>query len=295
MAEDRSSDAGSRFWQGLRSLLLGNEHEPTLRDQIEEVIEEHNGDQAADDLSPVERQMLRNLLHFGERRVIDVAVPRSDIIAFDAGRGFADLVALFREAGHSRIPVYRESLDEVQGMVHVRDVYAHLSDPEDGPDPAMDALMRPVLFVPESMGVLDLLARMRAERTHLAIVVDEFGGTDGIVTIEDLVEEIVGDIEDEHDEEAEGLIAALDGGLFEVDARASLEDVAELIDARLIAEDGEVDTLGGLAFLLAGHVPGVGAIVEHPTGWRLEVIKGDSRHIERLRLHPPVALHEAGE
>ncbi len=144
------------------------------------------------------------------------------------------------------------------------------------------------------MGVLDLLARMRADRTHLAIVVDEYGGTDGIITIEDLVEEIVGDIEDEHDEATEGSIQVLDGGLFEVDARASLEDVAEQVDARLIDEDGEVDTLGGLAFLLAGHVPCVGEIVEHSTGWQLEVIKGDARHIERLRLHPPLGGSEAG-
>ena len=292
--ESRSSDAGGRFWQGLRALLLGNDHEITLRDQIEEAIEEHDENGGGQgDLSLVERQMLKNLLHFGERRVIDVAVPRSDIIAFDDAGSFADLVALFREAGHSRIPVFTGSLDEVQGMIHVRDVYAHLADPAHGPDPTVESLMRPVIFVPESMGVLDLLARMRAERTHLAIVVDEYGGTDGIVTIEDLVEEIVGDIEDEHDEAVAGTIQPMDGGLFEADARASLEDVAEQVDARLVDEEGEVDTLGGLTFLLAGRVPVVGEIVEHPTGWQLEVIKGDNRHIERLRLHPPVAVSEA--
>jgi len=290
MAEDdRSSDSGGRFWHGLRTLILGREHEPTLRDQIEEAIEEHeDGRDAGDDLSAVERQMLRNLLHFGERHVVDVAVQRSDIFAFDLDGGFADLVALFREAGHSRIPLYKGSLDDVQGMVHVRDVYAHLADPERGPDPSVESLMRPVLFVPESMGVLDLLARMRAERTHLAIVVDEFGGTDGIVTIEDLVEEIVGDIEDEHDDAPQGLIEPLGDGLFEADSRAMLDDVATQIDARLIDEDQDVDTLGGLVFMTAGHVPVVGEIVEHPSGWRMEVIEGDSRHIGRLRLHPPV-------
>lgn len=289
MPEDRSTDAGGRFWQGLRALLLGHDQEPTLRDQIEEAIEEHDGGLGVQgDLSLIERQMLKNLLHFGERRVSDVAVPRSDIIAFDGSGSFSELVALFREAGHSRIPVYEESLDDVRGMIHVRDVYAHLADPAHGPDPAIEALMRPVLFVPESMGVLDLLARMRAERTHLAMVVDEYGGTDGIVTIEDLMEEIVGDIEDEHDEEVIGSIQQTEDGIFEADARASLEDVAQQIDARLVDEDGEVDTLGGLAFLLAGRVPVVGEMVEHPTGWQLEVIKGDNRHIERLRLHPPL-------
>lgn len=294
MSDDsRSSDAGGRFWHGLRALLLGNDQEPSLRDQIEEAIEEHEGESGVgNDLTLVERQMLKNLLHFGERQVIDVAVPRSDIIAFDLADSFADLVTLFREAGHSRIPVYRESLDHVQGMIHIRDIFGRMADCGKGSDPAIEDMMRPVLFVPESMGVLDLLARMRAERTHLAIVVDEYGGTDGIVTIEDLVEEIVGDIEDEHDVAEEGLITPLADGLYEADARARLEDVASLIDARLTDEEGEVDTLGGLAFLLAGHVPVVGEIVEHPTGWQLEVIEGDSRHIERLRLHPPVMQAE---
>lgn len=292
MSDDsRSSDTRGRFWHGLRALLLGNDQETSLRDQIEEAIEERDGDLSiGGDLTPVERQMMKNLLHFGERRVIDVVVPRSDIIAFDVADPFSDLIALFSQAGHSRIPLFRDSLDHVQGMIHIRDIFARLTDPARGSvDPSIEEMMRPVLFVPESMGVLDLLARMRAERTHLAIVVDEYGGTDGLVTIEDLVEEIVGDIEDEHDEEEEGLITPLSDGCFEADARAFLDDVAVQIDARLNDEDGDVDTLGGLAFLLAGHVPPVGAYVEHPTGWRLEVIAGDTRHIERLRLHPPVA------
>src|SRR3546814_9625555 len=134
--ESRSSDAGGRFWQGLRALLLGNDHEITLRDQIEEAIEEHDENGGGQgDLSLVERQMLKNLLHFGERRVIDVAVPRSDIIAFDDAGSFADLVALFREAGHSRIPVFPGSLDDVQGMIHVCAVYAHPHEPAPSPDP----------------------------------------------------------------------------------------------------------------------------------------------------------------
>jgi CBS domain containing-hemolysin-like protein len=197
-----SAPSGGRFWQGLRDLILGREGEPSLRDQIEEAIDEHEDGGSvgtAGDLSPIERQMLRNLLHFGERQVADIAVPRSDIVAFDLGQSFDALVELFREAGHSRMPAYEESLDRVVGMIHVKDVYAHLAAPEvTAIDPR--ALIRQTLFVPESMGVLDLLARMRAARTHLAIVIDEFGGTDGLVTIEDLVEEIVGDIEDEHDE-----------------------------------------------------------------------------------------------
>src|SRR5688572_15244332 len=162
--------------------------------------------------------MLRNLLHFGERQVDDVAVPRADMIAFEASGSFQELVEQFRDAGHSRMPVFRVNLDDVVGMIHIKDVYARLAEQGRGAQVDPESLLRPVLFVPASMGVLDLLARMRHARTHMAIVIDEFGGTDGLVTIEDLVEEIVGDIEDEHDEAAEGL-KALGDDMYEADAR----------------------------------------------------------------------------
>ncbi len=285
--DERSSGGGVSLFGSLRALLFG-EGETSLRDRLEEALEEEEGERLGPgDLSPVERQMLLNLLHFGEKGVSEAAVTRGEIIAFDLDRSFTELVELFVEAGHSRIPVYRGELDKIVGMIHVKDVYAHLAKAPSQPPPALDNLIRPVLFVPESMGVLDLLARMRSERTHLAIVIDEFGGTDGLVTIEDIVEEIVGEIEDEYDETPQGLITPLPDGLFEADARALLEDLASEVDARLIDEEDEVDTLGGLVILLAGRVPEVGDIVEHPSGWRLETIAGDSRRIERLRLHPP--------
>ena len=278
---------GRTFWSGLRALVFGDAAESTLRDEIEEAIESREGEvPAGGDLSHVERQMLLNILHFGEKNAGDVAVPRGDIYAVPVDTGFAELIAAFTEAGHSRMPVYEESLDAVIGMIHVKDLFAvqvgGAPPPED-----IRALMRTPLFVPESMGVLDLLGRMRAERVHLAIVVDEFGGTEGLVTIEDLVEEIVGDIEDEHDDEVSALLIPMDGGLWEADARAELEDVAEAIDARLGTVEEDIDTLGGLAFVLAGHVPQAGEMVEHPSGWRLEVTDSDSRRVRRLRLHPP--------
>ena len=278
---------GRTFWSGLRTLLFGEESEATLRDQIEEAIENYEDEvPRVGDLSPVERQMLRNILHFGEKTAGDVAVPRGDIIAVPSSMTFEGLVAAFAEAGHSRLPVYEESLDTVVGMIHVKDVFAlEVSDSERPADIA--SLLRTPLYVPESMGVLDLLARMRAERIHLAIVVDEFGGTEGLLTIEDVVEEIVGDIEDEHDEEVPGLLIAIEEGLWEADGRAELEEVAEVIDARLGVVEEDVDTLAGLAFLLAGHVPQAGQILEHPSGWRLEVIEADSRRVSRLRLHAP--------
>jgi len=292
MSEDgRSTGAGS-FFRGLRTLLFGD-GETSLRERLEEAIEEDNGTlPAPGDLSAVERQMLLNLLHFGELQAGEIAVPRADIVAFDLDQPFAALVELFIEAGHSRIPVYRGDLDQLIGMIHIKEVYALLAQNSRPAAPAIEPLIRPALFVPESMGVLDLLARMRAERTHLAIVVDEFGGTDGLITIEDLVEEIVGEIEDEHDDEPEGLIQPLDDGLFEADARTPLEQLQAEVDARLIDEEEEVDTLGGLVILLAGRVPEVGEVVDHPSGWRLETIAGDPRRVTRLRLHPPVPEDE---
>jgi CBS domain containing-hemolysin-like protein len=170
-------------------------------------------------------------------------------------------------------------------MIHIKDVFKAQFDASR--PRTIEALLRTPLFVPESMGVLDLLARMRTERVHLAIVVDEFGGTEGLVTIEDVVEEIVGDIEDEHDERAAGMIQSLDEGLWEADARAELDEVARDIDARLVANDDEVDTVGGLAFLLAGRILQPGESVQHPSGWRLECIEADSRRMIRLRLHAP--------
>ena len=290
MDEDSSIGArenGRTFWGGLRHFLFGDDSEATLRDQIEEAIQSHAGDKpVVGDLSAVERQMLLNLLHFGESTVSDIAVPRGDIIAVPATVSFEELVAAFAEAGHSRLPVYKDSLDEVIGMVHIKDVFALKVDGATPPED-ISSLIRAPLFVPESMGVLDLLARMRSERVHLAIVVDEFGGTEGLVTIEDVVEEIVGEIEDEHDEEPQGLLIPLEDGIWEADARAELEDVAQQVDARLAVVEEDVDTLGGLAFVLAGHVPQPGEIVEHPSGWRLEVTDSDPRRVNRLRLHAP--------
>jgi CBS domain containing-hemolysin-like protein len=234
--------------------------------------------------------MLRNLLHFGEETAGDICVTRGDIIAVARDLSFDQLLGAFADAGHSRLPVYGESLDEVVGMLHIKDVFVANMDPSR--DRAIEALMREPLFVPESMSVIELLARMRAQRTHLAIVVDEFGGTEGLVTIEDVVEEIVGDIEDEHDEAEAGMLTLLDDGLWEADARVELEELAEAVDPRLSSDDDEVDTLGGLMFLLAGRIPAKGECVSHPSGWKLEAIDSDPRRIIRVRLHAPARAED---
>ncbi len=286
MATRHEEEGGSRLWRGMRSLIFGEDHEATLRDKLEDAIDE--ADAAAPkrgDLSPLERQMLRNLLHFGDRTAGEIAVTRGDIVAVPATIAFEDLVAAFAEAEHSRLPVTGGSLDEVIGMIHIKDVFKAQFD--ESRDRSVEALLRSPLFIPESMGVLDLLARMRHERVHLAIVVDEFGGTEGLVTIEDVVEEIVGEIEDEHDEQAGGMIHLLEDGLWEADARAELGEISRDVDARLVAEDDEVDTLGGLTFLLAGRILEPGESVEHPSGWRIICVQADARRMIRLRLEAP--------
>jgi CBS domain containing-hemolysin-like protein len=281
-----SPDTGTRLWRGMRHLLFGDEQEPTLRDQLEEAIDEaEEAKPNSGDLSPLERQMLKNLLHFGDRTAGDICVPRGEIISVPQSIGMDELYNAFAEAGHSRLPVTGESLDEVVGMVHIKDVFnAHL---DNGYSPGLAEILRHPLFVPESMGVLDLLARMRAQRVHLAIVVDEFGGTEGLVTIEDVVEEIVGEIEDEHDEAEEQQLACLDDGVWEADARVELDELAKTVDPRLIDAEDDVDTLGGMAFVLAGRLLEPGESVEHPSGWRLECIEADERKMSRIRLHAP--------
>jgi CBS domain containing-hemolysin-like protein len=172
-------------------------------------------------------------------------------------------------------------------MIHIKDVFAILA--AGAPPPrTISRLIREPLYVPMSRGALDLLADMRQKRVHLAMVIDEYSGTEGLVTIEDLIEEIVGDIEDEHDEAPTALIVPIEGGGWEADARAELEDVADTIDPRLAETEDDIDTIGGLAATLAGHVPQVGECLDHESGWKLEVVEADPRRVARVRLHPPV-------
>ncbi|ABD25424.1 CBS protein [Novosphingobium aromaticivorans DSM 12444] len=298
--ESRSSDGDSSsraLWRAIRAFFRGPDHDQSLRAQIEEAIDEHEGEPhhegaSKGDLVPLERQMLRNLLHFSEHDADDVAIPRGEITAVPASATFEELISAFAEHGHSRLPVYGESLDEIVGMIHVKDVFGIVAGMAlSGKAPPKDwtSLMRQPLFVPQARGALDVLADMRASRTHLAVVIDEYSGTDGIITIEDLVEEIIGEIEDEHDDAPEELIRRIDPDTWDADARAELDDVAETVDRRLAEVEEDVDTLGGLAVVLAGEVPPVGRVLEHASGWRIEVTGGDERRLTRLRLHAPQA------
>jgi len=290
---DEDSTGNGGLWGAIRG-FFDDQGDTSLRAQIEEAIDEHEDEAArspqttgSGDMSAAELTMLRNLLHFSENDADDMAIPRSEIIAIDADASWDELVAQFAEHGISRMPVFREKLDDVIGMMHIKDVFPYLSNCK-APPADWTTLMRQPLYVPQSRGALDVLADMRAHRTHLAIVVDEFSGTDGIITIEDLVEEIVGDIEDEHDETPVQLVTKVDEGIWDCDARAELDDVAaEVGDPRLAEIEEAVDTLGGLAFVLAEQVPQPGTVLEHPAGWRIEVTDGDETHVTRLRLHRP--------
>ena len=271
----------------LASALKGFRRESQIHESLEEVIEE--SDRETQDLSSQERMMLANLLRFGEISIADVMVPRADIVAVEEQTSLAELVALFREAQHSRLPIYRETLDDPLGMVHVKDVLGLIETGPDGqmrwPQINITKLKRDVLFVPASMPALDLLMRMQSTRIHLALVVDEYGGTDGLVSIEDLVEEIVGDIEDEYDVEEAPEITRQSDGSFIADARISLEDFKDRAGLDLAFEDtGEdVDTLGGVVVAALGRVPGRGEVVSHG-GFEFEILEADPRRVKRLRI-----------
>jgi magnesium and cobalt transporter len=261
----------------------------SIRESLEEVIEESEREATA--LTPQERMMLANLLRFGELRIDDVMVPRADIVAVEEKTPLPELIADFRKAQHSRLPVYRETLDDPLGLVHIKDIFALLEPQADGslkcPDVPIAKIKRDLLFVPPSMPAHELLLKMQTTHIHLALVIDEYGGTDGLVSIEDLIEEIVGDIDDEHDvEEAPQLNVRGDGG-YDADARLDLEDFKAQTGIDLMPEqerDEEIDTLGGLAAALVGRVPQRGEIIPHPSGFEFEILEADPRRVKKLRL-----------
>jgi CBS domain containing-hemolysin-like protein len=285
-------DKPQSLFKRIATLMRGDEGGAAaqMRESLEEVIEE--SDRHRPELSAPERQMLSNLLKFGELRVSDVMIPRADIVAVEEDTSLPDFVALFRDVQHSRLPVYRETLDDPIGLVHIKDVMSYLEAQPDGSfrwkSGSVSQFKRELLFVPPSMPLLDLLLKMQTKHTHLALVIDEYGGTDGLVSIEDIIEEIVGDIADEHDED-DPLVRKIEGGVYLADARVDLEDFREQTGIALTPEDAdqEVDTLAGLVVSLLGRVPQRGEIVTHPSGYEFEVLEADPRRVKRLRIRAP--------
>ncbi|OAN54595.1 magnesium/cobalt efflux protein [Paramagnetospirillum marisnigri] len=274
---DESLIKAVRGWLRLGRRPRGGE---TVREALEELIEDR--DDAEIPINDHERQLLGNILHLRDVTAADVGVPRADIVAVEARTPLNDLIKLFIECGHSRLPVYRRTLDDVIGMVHIKDLLAVLGE---GKPFNLPRMVRRVQFAAPSMRVTDLLLDMRLKRAHLALVVDEYGGIDGLVTIEDLVEQIVGEIEDEHDADEEPDMVDLDGGVIEADARTPIADFEEKMGDVLTEEEREeVETLGGLVFFVAGRVPSRGELITHSAGLEFEVLDADPRRVKRVRV-----------
>jgi len=275
MGLSRNSNEGTR--EGLQQ---------RLREALQELLSEHHPAPGEVEIGSDEIKMLFNILKNGDLRTEEIMVPRVDVVAVDIEAPFTEVVEVFVEAAHSRLPLYRGSLDEIVGMVHVKDALRLMARCATGTAEANIAdIQRPVLFVSPSMRTMDLLTKMRASRIHMAIVVDEYGGTDGLVTIEDLVEQIVGNIEDEHDAGDPVMLQRLGDGKFDLDARLPIRELEEALERSLSLENADdVDTVGGLVFSLAGRVPQIGERIKHPAGLRFEVVDADPRRIARLRV-----------
>jgi len=305
--ETSTKQSGESWLDRFKSLIhFGSSG--SIRTDLEEVLAEDEGGKT--EFSPAERTMLQNILALKERRIGDLMVPRADIVAVQQDISLGELFKIFANAGHSRLVVYDDTLDDPTGLIHIRDVVAYATKraaiaPDAnaqrenplpaGIDPqAVDLserlssmkIVRRLLFVPPSMPAIDLLVKMQTSRTHLALVIDEYGGTDGIVSMEDIVEQIVGEIEDEHDEATASIISQPDGS-FVADARTSLEEATEIIGSEFVIneETEEIDTLGGLLVTIAGRVPVRGEILRGPGPFEIEVLDADPRRVKRLRIY----------
>ena len=250
------------------------------REELTELLQESLDDKTSFDSH--EGTLLQNFLGLRDTTAADVMVPRADIVSVGLADGFDDIIKQMSDANHSRVPVYRDTLDDVVGIIHIKDLFANLRNDQ---TPEVESLLRPALFISPTIRLLDLLHEMRLRRRHLALVVDEFGGVDGLITIEDLVEEIVGEIEDEHDTTAQLRFDQKSDGTAIADARFEVETL-EAITGPLLNDDerDEIDTLGGLVFSLAGRVPGHGEVVRHRAGVQFEILEGDPRRITLLKL-----------
>lgn len=306
MSEDRSARAGrptqksgkadSPRWFDRFLALKRSRGDASIRHDIEDALAHSS---PTEEFSATERVLLRNVLTLHERRVEDAMVPRADIVSVRHDARLLDVLDLFRSAGHSRLPVYGDSLDDPRGMVHIRDFMSYLAGDAtaegDAIFPAIDLgaqlsqadILRPVLFVPPSMPAIDLLLRMQANRTHMALVIDEYGGTDGLVSMEDVVELIVGDIEDEHDLESGPMIAPAANGAFDANARADLDEASLALGVPLIESTlaDEIDTIGGLVAHLAGRIPACGERIDGPHDLVFEILDADPRRLKRIRIH----------
>ena len=283
-ATDSAARPASEGWLSRLKTWLGRtrkerEVEASFREAIEELIEERETEEP---IAPDERALIGNVLKLRTLTARDVMVPRSDIDAVEIDTSVTDLVKHMTASGHSRVPVYCGTLDDVLGMVHIKDVLTSVTE---GKQVTLRRLLRKVLFVSPAARTMDMLIEMRAAKTHMALVVDEFGGVDGLVTIEDLIEQIVGEIDDEHDETETPKLERKPDGAVVADARASIEEFEREVGAVLSPEERQnTDTLAGLVTWLAGHLPVRGEVIRHPSGLEFEVVEADARRVKRIRV-----------
>lgn len=302
----RNDNAG--LWSRIRRALSGGRSDETLRESLEGVLDRHAEEEGPAAFRADAKSMMLNLIEFSDLRLDDVMVPRAEIIAVDAASSVSELLDCFLEAGHSRLPIYHDTLDEPLGMIHIKDFLEWLNSKDkrtkakpgtrksvpilslsssDLKTPVSElGIMRELLYVPPSMPAADLLVKMQSTHVHMAVVVDEYGGTDGLATIEDLVEEIVGDIADEHDEKDE-LITRASETSWLAEARLEIEDAEDTLGVKLLPADEqeEADTLGGLIFHMLGRVPVRGELIKHDSGIEFEIIAADPRRVRRVAIH----------
>ncbi len=306
-SENTRNDNGG-LWSRIKRILGGGRSDETLRESLEGVLDRHAEEDGTAKFRADAKSMMLNLIEFSDLRLDDVMVPRAEIIAIDATSSVSELLDCFLEAGHSRLPIYHDTLDEPLGMIHIKDFLEWLNSKDKRVRPKQGAkksvpilslsatdlktpvselgIMRELLYVPPSMPAADLLVKMQSTHVHMAVVVDEYGGTDGLATIEDLVEEIVGDIADEHDEKDE-LITRASETSWLAEARLEIEDAEETLGIKLlpVEEEEEADTLGGLIFHMLGRVPVRGELIKHDSGIEFEIIAADPRRVRRIAIH----------
>ena len=290
--DKKSYEKRSSIAHVMRSWLrhaFRHRHDSSLKEVLEEVIEEHE-EQSEEPLAPEEKTMLHNMLSFSDLKVSDIMVPRAEIAAVSNDITLSELTQHIIEIRHTRVPVYEESLDQILGFIHVKDMLPQLYD---GRDFDIKKLLRPLLLVPPSMRIMDLLIKMRHAGSHIAIVVDEYGGTDGLVTMEDVVEEIVGDIQDEHDgeDDIKDHIHQVSENVFEMEATVAIEKIEKILALNLVSDDteGQFESLGGYIFSCTGRVPARGEIVKHVSGVTFEIIDADPRRIRKVRIVTPAS------
>jgi CBS domain containing-hemolysin-like protein len=278
--EGNSGNSSKKVFGRIGSMFCRNgRNDAAVRESIEEIIDERFEEEDA--VSPHEQMLLANVLHMRGVRVSDVMVPRVDIIGVELDIPAKELLTKIFEAGHSRLPVYESTLDNIKGIVHVKDLLACFAN--DAPFDLINIINKDVMFVSPAMRILDLMQKMQISRNHIAFVVDEYGGVDGLVTIEDLVEQIVGEINDEHDIDNEPEILKNSDGTFIADARVDIDEFEEITGLEFTEEEKEdIDTIGGLVFHIAGRVPNRGEIVSHHSGAKFRILESDSRHIKKI-------------